>query len=280
MFALLLATGACSSEPAASPESLRFAASADGRTAVCHRTNSAEKPFVVVQLPQAAVAAHLDHGDTLHSETHGCEQPPLIGASCQAIKAQSPSAPDGIYTIEPAGGPQIQVHCLMSADGGGWTLVGNYPASQSNVDGWVSGAQVGSGFTDLTAPFKLTDAAINTLVTSGYRGRGTATTCLDGPCNIETTLFWKASCIYSSSSRNPECGTAYTDAGLSMPVPGSSTGTECPWHWGLVSARCNVTSEFGSSHEGGNVFVGTPGTYQHAYSGRPPEDPAVQVWVR
>jgi hypothetical protein len=59
----------------------------------------------------------------------------------------------------------IQVHCLMSADGGGWTLVGNFPrpVNAYGVAGWTSGGQVGASFTDVTTPFKMSDALINTI---------------------------------------------------------------------------------------------------------------------
>lgn len=49
-------------------------------------------------------------------------------ANCTEIKSKTPTAPDGLYTIDPdgAGGtaPQL-VKCDMTTDGGGWTLVFN-----------------------------------------------------------------------------------------------------------------------------------------------------------
>lgn len=45
--------------------------------------------------------------------------------SCKALKMANPSAPSGIYTIDPdADGPlvPVSVNCEMDVDGGGWTL--------------------------------------------------------------------------------------------------------------------------------------------------------------
>ena len=59
-----------------------------------------------------------------------------------------------------------------------------------------------------------------------------------------------------------------------------SDTTACPWHYGLVSAICNTTSEFGTSHQGDHEVVAIPGTYIHAFDGRTGENPSIEVWAR
>src|SRR5205823_4278706 len=111
-------------------------------------------------------------------------------ASCAEIHSKHPELGDGVYTIQPAGIGRIQVKCLMSADGGGWTQVGNFATaagSTAGVPGWTGGGQVGTAFTDPAAAWKLSDAVINLLVTKGYRAHGSATQCVQGPCSVDTT---------------------------------------------------------------------------------------------
>jgi hypothetical protein len=229
---------------------------------------------------------------TCNGQVQSCEaqlSAPLA-KSCVEIHAAHPGLPDGVYTIQPVGSAPMQVHCLMSADGGGWTLVGNFPwnGTSNGTPGWNSGSQVGSAFTDLSVAFKLSDALINQIKTTAYRAHGTATHCLvpnlpdPSACQVDTTLFWSAACSYSSSTRNPHCGEAYVDAALTTRSPtGATDASACNWHWGLVSGICQVTSEMGTSHPGEHEFVGLiDGSFVHAFDGRTGEDPSMQFWVR
>jgi carbonic anhydrase/acetyltransferase-like protein (isoleucine patch superfamily) len=66
----------------------------------------------------------------------------LTGTSCQSIKDSAPSAPDGVYTIDPdgtGGAAEFDAYCDMTTDAAyGWTLC--YSATQSlgnvTVNGW------------------------------------------------------------------------------------------------------------------------------------------------
>ena len=202
--------------------------------------------------------------------------------SCKEIHDMFPAVADGIYTIEPVPNAPIQVHCLMSRDGGGWTLVANFPwpGNTNGIMGWTSGGQVNASFTDLAQAFKLSDSSINTLKTVAYRAHGSADMCVQGPCSIDTTLYWKASCQYLSGSLGTTCGDAYLDPALTIRVSNVSDTSACPWHWGLVASNCGLESEMGTSHEGDHVFVGTIGSYIHAFDGRTGENPSIQVWVK
>jgi hypothetical protein len=198
--------------------------------------------------------------------------------SCKEILDAGLSRGDGVYTILVSGRP-TDVRCLMSADGGGWTLVGNfpYPGNTAGVAGWSSGARVGTAFTDVARVFKLSDAEINALRTNAFRARGTATRCTTGACSINTTLYWRPTCTYASGSNSPACYTAYRDVNFTML---QSSAAPCSWHWGLGASDCVSRSTIGTSHVGDHVFVGDYVSYTHAYDGRAGEDPSVQFWVR
>ena len=204
---------------------------------------------------------------------------------CLTIHSLRPAAGDGTYWISLADGP-TELVCDMTNDYGGWTLVANFvwPGNTNGVAGWTSGNAVGTTTTDRTQSFKVSDADINGLVLYRYRGHGTATTCIQddhvtvGACTVDTTLYWASSCVYASGSTSTgDCTAAYQTYDLDG---WTELSNPCSWHYGLTSADCGVTSEFGTSHEGDHVFVGTVGTYIHAYDGRPSEDPNVEVWVR
>ena len=216
-----------------------------------------------------------DEDDAVLGEDAAC-----AASSCAEILAARPSAPDGVYSVTVSGVTRDMV-CDMTSDGGGWTLVANFiwPGSTAGVAGWTSGSAVGSTTSDLSKTFKLSDADINTLSTSRYRASGTASTCTTGPCTVDITLYWSASCTYSSGAHSTgACATAYRDLGLT-----DATGwtDPCTWHYGLTSASCSRgVPEMGTSHIGDHVFAGVEDSSSHAYDGRTGEDPSVEVWTR
>ncbi len=210
--------------------------------------------------------------------------PACPAASCLELRSYRPGAPDGSYWIA-VGGVAHEVVCDMTRDTGGWTLVANFvwPGNTGGVAGWTSGGAVGASTTDRTQSFKLDDSEINALVSVRYRARGLASWCTledrsTGACTVDTTLYWDTACVYSSGTTSSgACTAAYQTYDLDA---WTELSNPCGWHYGLTSADCGVTSEFGTSHEGDHVFAGIVGTYIHGYDGRPDEDPSVEVWVR
>jgi len=78
--------------------------------------------------------------------------------SCAALLTANPSAPSGVYTLDPDGAGPIapfQGYCDMVTDGGGWLLVG-----RSQPGGWnpgCAGTDGGSNFGWQTTRGSLTD---------------------------------------------------------------------------------------------------------------------------
>ena len=201
-------------------------------------------------------------------------------ASCLAILTAGRSVGDGVYNITLLGA-RVQVRCLMSADGGGWTQVMNYPAGTvpTAVPTWNSGNAVGNAFGDLTGPWRLSDAQINALRTGAYRARGSATRCLGGPCALDHTLYWRGDCAFSSASSSAACATAFVDPAFAMPTGNT---LPCAWHVGLTDTRCGARGGIITNHTTNGIVVctGDPRSFEHACSARGNEDPGLAVWVR
>jgi hypothetical protein len=198
--------------------------------------------------------------------------------TCKSILAADPSSPDGVYTLN-VDGETFDAYCLMNADGGGWTLVANYPPGTTPAvpAGWSTGEQVGTGFSNPAALFKMPDALINAIKTTTYRVHGTATQCLGGPCAVDTMLYW--------GPDSTACSTAYLDTRLTEPTPSAMAGpSPCFWHWGLVDTLCGQISSTITSHDPSHgivVCTGDLSNYQlHACNGRGNESAGIAMWVR
>jgi len=89
--------------------------------------------------------------------------------SCQEIRTAYPSAPDGVYTIDPdlAGAlAPLSVLCDMTTDGGGWTLATSIQGnSRFHYDQTGS---YGTHVASLSVAGKLSDAVINSIRTLNY----------------------------------------------------------------------------------------------------------------
>ncbi|MFO0626177.1 MAG: fibrinogen-like YCDxxxxGGGW domain-containing protein [Polyangiales bacterium] len=205
-----------------------------------------------------------------------CVAPP----SCRAILQGGWSTGDGVYAITLAGA-RTMVRCLMSADGGGWTQVMNLPtgAPPSAIPGWNSGDTVGTSFTEVSAPWRLSDAQINALRRDAYRARGTASRCLSGACALDVTLYWRGACELRSTASSTACATAFTDLAFTAPTGNTAP---CAWHAGLTDTRCGSRGGISTHHPSDGIVacVGEPGSFVHACSGRGAEDPGLAVWVR
>jgi len=92
-----------------------------------------------------------------------------IYASCKAIKTATPTASDGLYTIDPdgpGGSAPLDAYCDMTSDGGGWTLAARIVENNDHLNAGAVGT--------LTSPTqstcsKLSDGNINTLATELIR---------------------------------------------------------------------------------------------------------------
>ncbi len=114
-------------------------------------------------------------------------------ASCAAIHTASPSAPSGVYAIDPdgdGGAAAFNVYCDMSSDGGGWTLIlmaGTSPSGALGFDSpaWTDTSTLNPAVTDPAMNVSMKSAAFNTLGFTTMRlCLGAITSCLNEPVTV------------------------------------------------------------------------------------------------
>ncbi len=135
--------------------------------------------------------------------------------NCAQILEQNPAASDGIYTIDPDGPGtlgSVAVQCDMTTNGGGWTLVmrGSHLDTPSPTT-WATTSSFNlSNANDTNEPtFKMSDNAINALVSEAYRFSHNG---YDG--NQETHRYFKPTCVYRHTTQVPAgsaCNLSYAD---------------------------------------------------------------------
>ena len=77
-------------------------------------------------------------------------EPVTVARSCRDRLGRNPSAPDGVYLINPDGGGMsgaFQVYCDMSAGDGGWTLVATVANDGNHYWTWSNRARLYDGST-------------------------------------------------------------------------------------------------------------------------------------
>jgi hypothetical protein len=211
------------------------------------------------------------------------------GRSClDVLMRAGGGSSDGVYWIRPAGSPApFEVRCDMSSDEGGWTLVENYPLGEQDIPlRWSTIDAEGTAFHDLAVPFKLADATINALRTTGFRVNARASRCQSGPCTIMHSLFFKPTCAFSGVATSTACATAYLDRGFSQPTPAAAAPAPCAWHGGLVDSVCTqkggIVTNHDPIHEDAGIFlcVGELNSGTIACVREGTSLAGVQVWVR
>lgn len=130
------------------------------------------------------------------------------GASCLAILNAGSSVGDGAYWIDPNGGStsdSLLVHCDMTSDGGGWTLV----AKSNGADN----LHVGTGFNGL--PTSLANLSLNTSVYIGDAARLALGKCYrvtDASGGVTRYAYVTNSLSFSVWWGNPNPGVGWSDS--------------------------------------------------------------------
>ncbi len=111
-------------------------------------------------------------------ESSACDQGScVLAASCKAIKAAQPNAPDGLYDVDPDGngpGQALQVYCDMTTDGGGWGMAIRFAPDNGQFQfyspHWTMVSLVNQGVTDPSDPSDGKFPAYNALPGAEIRG--------------------------------------------------------------------------------------------------------------
>ncbi len=101
----------------------------------------------------------------------------VLAASCKAIHASLPDAPDGLYEVDPDGNgpaPAFMAYCDMTTDGGGWAMAIRFAPAGGQFDfyspHWTMVSLVNAGVTAPTDPSDGKFPAYNGLPGAEIRG--------------------------------------------------------------------------------------------------------------
>jgi hypothetical protein len=189
------------------------------------------------------------------------------GSSCLGIHTANPSAPDGVYQLDPDGGSSANAffaYCDMTTDGGGWMKILQY----TNAAYTPTTAAVGNiAVAGISAMAKMADADVNSLANLAtnreYRFQGATST---------KKLFMKVSAPWDDTARSH--GLILTGTGFAceattnctyVAVQGNTRPTIDTFDWTPASSgndEDRYFTDYGSTPE----CYGTGSTTQRCYS--------------
>lgn len=171
-------------------------------------------------------------------------------SSCLAIENARPTAPSGVYWIDPDGAgsaPAYQANCELGIQGGGWTQVLNLDTSDGTVRNWSdtgfwtsTTAGTGSALTALTADYKdlatFNRTGFTQILIVGHReGAQTIGWRAWNLANTNALATWMASALSTTPATLTNGVIAGDVAGLSSTenIIRLADNLRVNWSWGL-----------------------------------------------
>ncbi|MCB9760223.1 MAG: hypothetical protein H6739_10345 [Alphaproteobacteria bacterium] len=173
---------------------------------------------------------------------------------CLDLLSVRPTAPDGLYYVDPDSGGALEVWCDMSTDGGGWTMVASfnnndgtynwtrYASDTDNLDNWRNQDTFGDLSTHTSADYKSeafwrVDAATDILVTDDSGNWTSVDSALSGS-------------LYDTITSYTSCQTSFA-SGVSLDSSDSTMATygHLTWYGGDPnnSSRCAFNYQVNST---------------------------------